>query len=162
MKIFKSRQSTEVTVITVGVTAVMVMILLTIIATGVLLSPIVLAVGLLVLIILFWFYAHSLDQVSIANGQLNLRKKMGSEIIPLADIQRVERLAFSNLTMTAGSKGFFGYIGGSMDNSKLMVNDRTKMIRIYTAGKHYTLSCESPESLIAGIEDAIPAAIEIK
>lgn len=85
---------------------------------------------------------------------------MGSEIIPLSDIQRVERLAFSNLTMTAGSKGFFGYIGGSMDNSKLMVNDRTMMIRIYTADKHYTLSCESPESLIAEIEDAISATTE--
>lgn len=68
MKTFKSRQSTEVTVITVGVTAVMVMILLPIIATGVLLSPIVLAVGLLVLIILFWFYAHSLDHVAVADG----------------------------------------------------------------------------------------------
>jgi len=50
--------------------------------------------------------------------------------------------------MTYGSKGVFGYIGNTMDDSISMVNDRKKMVRIITKEKKYTISSDRPKDLI--------------
>ena len=54
--------------------------------------------------------------------------------------------------MTYGSKGDFGYIGNTMDDSISMVNDRKNMVRIITNDKKYTISSERPQDLIKDIK----------
>ncbi len=81
-----------------------------------------------------------------------LDKNIGSEHIQLKTVSRMELLAFSNLTTTYGSKGIFGYNGSLMDDSKTLVNDRRKMVKIYTPDKNYIISCDEPERLMAEFE----------
>lgn len=81
-----------------------------------------------------------------------LKKNIGQINIPKSDILEVNRLNFSNLTMTAGSKGVFGFIGNTMDDSVSFVKDRKKMLRITTQNKKYILSSENADELVSAIK----------
>ncbi len=156
MKTFQSKSSFEVKMITIAIIAVMGLLSFSVIVIKENpLTIIELSVGLLVAMVLFYFYAISLDKVVVNEHQIKLKKMIGNESISFSDVRKVERLAFSNLTMTIGSKGFFGYRGSTMDDSRLMVKDRSKMIRIYTVDKHYTISCEDPDTLVSEIKDRV-------
>jgi hypothetical protein len=54
--------------------------------------------------------------------------------------------------MTHGSKGVFGFIGNTMDNSVSFVKDRGSMIQIKTIDKKYVFSSERPDQLIKEIK----------
>ena len=97
---------------------------------------------------LFYFYANSLKKVIVDNDFLVLKKNIGEIKIKISEIESIENLEYANLTMTVGSKGFFGFIGNTMDNSKSLVKDRSKMVRIKTLSKSYTISCEKPKELV--------------
>jgi hypothetical protein len=57
--------------------------------------------------------------------------------------------------MTYGSKGVFGYIGNTMDDSISMVNDRKNMVRIITKEKKYTISSDRRKDLINDIKNVL-------
>lgn len=71
--------------------------------------------------------------------------KIELDIEKIIDIKRLE---FSNLDMTVGSKGYFGFIGSTMENSYSYVKDRNKMVKIILSGKSYIISVDTPEDLI--------------
>ena len=105
-------------------------------------------ISLIILATLAYFFANSLKKVIVKDKKIKLQKNIGQIEIPFSDVVKIERLQFSNLTMTYGSMGVFGYVGNTMDNSISMVNDRRKMVRIITIEKKYTISCEEPEKMI--------------
>jgi ribosome biogenesis GTPase A len=81
-----------------------------------------------------------------------LKKNIGQIKIPTTDILEVQKLGYSNLTMTYGSKGVFGFIGNTMDNSISFVKDRKNMIRIITKNNKYVLSSERSDELVREIK----------
>jgi hypothetical protein len=93
-----------------------------------------------------------LDKIIIEENTIILKKNIGQIKIPKSDILEVNRLSFSNLTMTFGSKGVFGFIGNTMDNSISLVKDRKKMLRITTQNKKYILSSENADELVTQIK----------
>ena len=99
----------------------------------------------------FIFYANSLNKIILERDVVVLKKNIGEIKIPKSNIQEVDQLAYSNLTMTSGSNGVFGFIGKTMDNSISMVKDRKKMIRITTNNKKYILSVDRPDELVREI-----------
>ncbi|PJX28447.1 hypothetical protein CAP47_01015 [Psychroflexus sp. S27] len=99
-----------------------------------------------------YLYFNSLKKVFIKNDHIVLKKKLGKIEIPLKDIQSVECLGFSNLTMTFGSKGVFGFIGNIMDNCQSYVKDRRNILQIDTAKQNYLFSVEYPSQLIHEIK----------
>ena len=107
--------------------------------------------ALLGLSILLFFYATSLKEVILTEDYLILKKHLNPIHIPYKKILSVKKLKYANLTMTSGSKGFFGFIGTTMDNSVSLVKNRKQMIRINTAEKNYIISCEQPEIVMAEI-----------
>lgn len=84
--------------------------------------------------------------------QLIIKNNFGQKAIRLNDITSIERLSNSNLSMTFGSKGVFGFVGSTMDNSYSYVKDRSKMVRITTQEKKYIISCENPNGLVELVE----------
>ena len=106
----------------------------------------------LIISTLAYFYANSLDKIILAKESIVLKRNIGQIIIPKADIIEVTKLDYSNLTMTFGSKGVFGFIGNTMDDSVSLVKDRKNMIRITTKNKKYILSSERSEELIREIK----------
>ncbi|MEO8933575.1 MAG: PH domain-containing protein [Xanthomarina sp.] len=149
MKIYTSKCSFTVKLITIGIIVSMGMLIFSISALNDnygTLSAIILSV--IILVALIYFYANSLNKIIVSEKHLTLKKPFSKIEIPLSDLIRIERLEFSNLSMTSGSQGIFGYIGNTMDGSICMVKDRKKMIRIITKEKNYTISSEKPADLI--------------
>ena len=152
--IFTSKSSKEVTII-----STLSIVLLGIIIASVLLMNVsgmalltrIIIVGFIFLAFLY-FFSISLRRIVIKDDSIMLDKNIGSEHIQLKTVSRMELLAFSNLTTTYGSKGIFGYNGSLMDDSKTLVNDRRKMVKIYTPDKNYIISCDEPERLMAEFE----------
>lgn len=108
-----------------------------------------------ILLTILYLYLNSLSLIILNDDSLILKKHFGHKEIKLKDINTVERLSNSNLTMTSGSLGVFGFAGSTMDNSVSYVKDRTKMIRILTEKKNYIISCELPDELVELIRNKI-------
>ncbi|MBO3100013.1 PH domain-containing protein [Gelidibacter pelagius] len=156
MKNYNSKSSFSVKLITVGIVIVMgivVFSILTLNETYGIIGGII--ISIIILSALIYFYANSLRNILIGENYLTLKKNIGKIEIPFSDIIKIEKLDFSNLSMTYGSKGVFGYVGNTMDDSISMVNDRKNMVRIITNDKKYTISSERPKDLINDIKNVL-------
>ena len=98
-----------------------------------------------------YYYSNSLNEIILEKDGLILRKNFGRISISKGDISGVTRMNYSNLTMTYGSKGVFGFIGSTMDDSYSLVKDRKNMVSIKTDNKKYLVSAEEPEKLISEV-----------
>lgn len=156
MKNYISKSSFSVKLITIGIVIVMGIVVFSTLALndkyGIIGGIII---SLVILSTLIYFYANSLKKILIGEKHLTLEKNIGKIEIPFSDIIKIEKLDFSNLSMTYGSKGVFGYIGITMDDSISMVNDRKNMVRIITNDKKYTISSERPQELINDIKNVL-------
>jgi hypothetical protein len=156
MKNYHSKSSFSVKLITIGIGIVMGVVVFSTFTlnqkygtiSGVLISLIILST-------LFYFFANSLKKIIIGENNITLKKNIGKIEIPFSDIIKIEKLDFSNLSMTYGSKGVFGYIGNTMDDSISMVNDRKNMVRITTKEKKYTISTDRPNDLVNDIKNVL-------
>ena len=156
MKNYNSESSFSVKLITTGIVIVMGIVIFSILTLNENLGIIGgIIISLIILSTLIYFYANSLKKITIGEKHLTLQKNIGKIEIPFANIMKIERLEFSNLSMTYGSKGVFGYIGNTMDDSISMVNDRKNMVRIITKEKKYTISSEKPEELTNEIKNVL-------
>ena len=156
MKNYNSESSFSVKLITTGIVIVMGIVIFSILTLNENLGIIGgIIISLIILSTLIYFYANSLKKITIGEKHLTLQKNIGKIEIPFANITKIERLKFSNLLMTYGSKGVFGYIGNTMDDSITMVNDRKNMVRIITKEKKYTISSEKPEELTNEIKNVL-------
>lgn len=116
MKNYHSKSSFSVKLITIGIVIVMGIVVFSIlilnetygIIGGIIISIIILSAPI-------YFYTNSLRNILIGENYLTLKKNIGKVEIPFSDIIKIEKLDFSNLSMTYGSKGVFGYIGNTMD-----------------------------------------------
>jgi hypothetical protein len=163
MKNYNSESSFSVKLITTGIVIVMGIVIfstLTLNENFGIIGGII--ISLIILSTLIYFYANSLKKITIGEKHLTLQKNIGKIEIPFANIMKIERLEFSNLSMTYGSKGVFGYIGNTMDDSISMVNDRKNMVRIITKEKKYTISSEKPEELTNEIKNVLQQRTELK
>jgi len=149
MKTCKSKSSIFVKMATIGTLILVTMIAIMLISTdknygiigGIILSSLI--IGCVI-----YFYSNSLKKIIIEKDSIILRKNIGQIKIPKSDIVEVSRLGYSNLTMTYGSKGFFGFIGNTMDDSISLVKDRKNMIRITTKSKKYIFSSDNCDELV--------------
>ena len=156
MKNYSSKSSLSVKLITIGIVIVMgigVLSIFTINEKYGKISGII--ISLIILSTLIYFFANSLKEIIIGEKNLTLEKNIGKIEIPFSDIIKIEKLDFSNLSMTYGSKGVFRYIGNKMDDSISMVNDRKNMLRIITNEKKYTFSSDNREELISEIKNVL-------
>lgn len=152
MKNYQSKSSFSVKLITIGIVIVMGIVVLSIFTLNEKYGTISgIIISLIILSTLIYFFANSLNKIIIGEKNLTLEKNIGKIEIPFSDIIKIEKLDFSNLSMTCGSKGVFGYIGNTMDDSISMVNDRKNMVRIITKEKKYTISSDRPKDLINDI-----------
>ncbi|MEO7316435.1 MAG: PH domain-containing protein [Ginsengibacter sp.] len=151
---FTSKSSKEVKIISVVSIVLLVMIIGSVIlmnVSGMALVTRLIIVGFIFLAFLY-FFSTSLKKIIIEKDSIVLDKNFGKEKTGLQTVSKTELLAFSNLTTTYGSKGIFGYNGRLMDESKTLVNDRRKMVKIYTPDKNYIISCDEPERLVIEIK----------
>lgn len=153
MNIYQSKSSSSVKIITTGAVIVLVLVSLSLVATdgnyGVIGG---LILGGIIVGTVFYFYANSLDKIIVERDGVVLKKNVGQIYIPKSEIVEVAKLTFSNLTMTYGSKGVFGFIGNTMDGSISFVKDRRCMLRISTTSKKYILSSERSDELLRAIK----------
>lgn len=156
MKNYNSNSSFSVKLITIVIVIVMGIVIFSILTLNEkygIISGIV--ISLIILSTLIYFYAKSLKKILIGERNLTLEKNIGKIEIPFSEIIKIEKLEFSNLSMTYGSNGVFGYNGNTMDDSISMVNDRKNMIRIITNEKKYTISSDRPKELINDIKNVL-------
>ena len=154
MKIYTSKSSFSVKLITIGIIVSMGILIFSLFTlnenystiSGIIISAIILGA-------LIYFYANSLNKIIVGERNITLKKPFGKIEIPLSDIIKIERLEYSNLSMTYGSKGVFGYIGNTMDDSICLVKDRRNMIRIITKEKKFTISSDRPSELITNLKN---------
>ena len=149
MKTYQSKSSIFVKIATASILIVVTMIAIMLTTTdksyglmgGVILS-------LLIFGSVIYFYSNSLKKIIIEKDSIILQKNIGQIKILKVDIIEVSRLCYSNLTMTYGSKGFFGFIGKTMDDSISLVKDRKNMLRITTKNKKYLFSSLNSDQLV--------------
>lgn len=149
IKVYSSKSSLLVKVITIGTLVVLTIVSLSLIMMNKkyeLIGGITLS--LLIFGTIFYFYANSLDKIILEEGRLVLKKNIGRINIPIMEIQELQKLDYSNLSMTYGSKGVFGFIGSTMGDTISFVKDRRNMMKITTNKKKYILSSEKSTELI--------------
>ena len=137
MKIYSSKSSKSVKLITAVILISVGLLIFSLLVfneeigafSGIIISAILLST-------VIYFYVHSLNKIIVGNKHLILEKPFVKIVIPFSDIKKIEKLAYSNLTMTYGSKGVFGFIGNTMDDSVSLVKDRKHMLRITTKNKN--------------------------
>lgn len=92
-----------------------------------------------------------MNKIIVGQDHLILKKKLGQTTIPKTDLINVAKMGYSNVTMTYGSKGVFGFLGTTMDEAVSMVKDRKKMVKIVTKYRSYIISADRPDALVADI-----------
>ncbi|MCL8009498.1 PH domain-containing protein [Gelidibacter japonicus] len=153
MSIYLSKSSAFVKIATIGTLILLTLILISLlisdnnygIISGTLLT--ILTIGTAI-----YFYANSLNKIIVDKDYLILKKNFGQIKIPKNEINGIAKLKYSNLTMTYGSKGIFGFVGNTMDNSYSLVKDRKNMVKISTKNKKYIISSDEPDKLISEIK----------
>jgi|26BtaG_2_1085354.scaffolds.fasta_scaffold12224_2 hypothetical protein len=153
MNTYLSKSSAFVKIATIGTLILLTLILISLLTSnsnygiigGTLLT--VLIVGTAIC-----FYANSLNKIIVDKDYLTLKKNFGQIKIPKNEINGITKLKYSNLTMTYGSKGIFGFVGSTMDNSYSLVKDRKNMVKISTENKKYIISTDDPDKLISEIK----------
>lgn len=152
-RVYLSKSSTFVKLVTIGTLVLLVLASLTLMTInssyGVIGGTIL---NVLIIGTVIYFYATALEKIMLEKDNLILKKKVGKITISKIDIISVNKLEYSNLTMTCGSKGFFGFIGSTMDDSVSLVKDRKNMLRIVTKDKKYIVSAEKRGELINEIK----------
>jgi len=103
----------------------------------------------------FYFYSQSLIRIQITDKHLILKKNIGRIQIDFSDIEKAVKLKYADIPMTIGSKGFFGFIGQTMDGSGSFVKNRKKMVQIITSDKKYLISCDDREDFMEEINRKI-------
>jgi len=160
MKNYNSKSSFSVKLITIGIVIVMGIVVFSIFTLNEKYGTISgIIISLIILSTLIYFFKNSLKKIIIGEKNLTLEKNIGKIEIPFSDIIKIEKLDFSNLSMTYGSKGVFGYIGNTMDDPISMVNDRKNMVRIITNEKIYTISSDRPKDLINDIKNVLQQSV---
>jgi len=156
MKSYRSKSSFSVKLITIGIVIAMGIVVFSIYILNRKYGTISgIFISLIIVSTLIYFFANSLKEIVIGEKNLTLKKGIGKIVIPLPDIIKIEKLDFSNISMTYGSKGVFGYIGNTMDDSIIMVKDRKNMVRIITRDKKYTISSDRPKDLINDMKNVL-------
>lgn len=153
MSTYKSKSSIFVKIVTTGTLLLAAMISMILIKKEQnygLLGGIVLS--MLIIGAVIYFYANSINKIIIEKESIVLKKNIGEIKICKSDILEVSRLAYSNLTMTYGSKGVFGFIGNTMDDSTSFVKDRRNMLKITTKTNKYILSSDHCDQLLSEIK----------
>lgn len=156
MKIYLSKSSLSVKLLTIGTLLILSIVVLTLITINEnygLIGGIVLS--LLIIGTLIYFYANSLDKIILEKEIVVLKKNIGRIIIPISEIKDIQKLEYSSMTMTYGSLGVFGFIGSTMENSISFVKDRKNMLKIVTVDKKYILSSDNSTELINEIRTAL-------
>lgn len=147
---FKSKSSPLVLTATIGGSIAFVLIVIGIILQmnylGVWMSFILLFICSAITL---YILSSSVSNIELTDKNVVINKLIGQKILPLSTITNVKRMGFSNLTMTVGSQGFFGFVGTTMDGSSSYVKDRKKMVLIETQIGNFILSCENPELLVS-------------
>lgn len=151
MTIYSSKSSIFVKVVTAGTVVLLSLVIITLLTSGKngFIGGIILSV--IMIAILIYFYARSLDKIILHNDTVILKRNIGQIKLPVRDITEVKRLNYSNLSMTSGSKGVFGFIGNTMDDSISLVKDRKNMIRISTKNKRIIFSTGNPDLVVQKI-----------
>ncbi|QAA82085.1 hypothetical protein EI546_10290 [Aequorivita sp. H23M31] len=152
MKVYRSKSSLFVKIATSGALVLVIMIAVILVMTnddyGIIGG---LIVGAIILGTLIYFYANSLNKIIVDKDSILLKKNIGQISIPKSEIVEVNKFGYSNLSMTYGSKGVFGFIGNTMDDSISLVKDRNNMIGITTQSKKYIFSTEKSDELVREI-----------
>jgi len=105
--------------------------------------------GAIVLTFFIYFFSNSLKEVTVENKTLILKKNIGKIEIDFSEIKSIKTLQLSAITMTTGSKGFFGFSGTTMDGSVSFVKNRSQMVLLTTnSNKKYIFSCDKPKDLV--------------
>lgn len=153
MTIYLSKSSVFVKIATISTLIILILVALTLMTTannyGVIGGTVL---SILIIGTVIYFYSNSLDKIILNKDALILNKNFGQIIIPRNDIIDIQKLEFSNLPMTYGSKGVFGFIGNTMDDSVSLVKDRKNMIRITTKNNKYIVSAEESNKLVSEIK----------
>lgn len=155
MKVFPSKSSALVKLITFSFVAIVILVSISLVM-AIEDKGIYYGAGITVVLfaVAFYFYTQSVVNVTLSDDALVINKKFGRIALPFQTITAVEKLGFHSLVLN-GSKGVFGFIGIPMDDSYSYVKDRNKMIKIYTDQKNYLLSCESRDELMAALDPKI-------
>ena len=137
-------------VMTVGGILILIAVLISIVFTKQDYSLLIaIILGAIVLTFFFYFFSNSLKEVTVENKTLILKKNIGKIEIDFSEIKSIKTLQLSAITMTTGSKGFFGFIGTTMDGSVSFVKNRSQMVLLTTtSNKKYIFSCDNPKDLV--------------
>lgn len=149
LTIFKSKSEPFVKVITWLLAIILIAMLINIIKQNDQENFIWSIVPFTIILFVFVYYGlNSVLQIELRTKQLVIKKFLGEIIIDLNSINQIERLSSIGLNMTIGSKGVFGFIGETMENSKSYVKDRSLIVKIKTLDKQYLISCERADDLV--------------
>lgn len=153
MPTYPSKSSNSVKVMTVGGILMLIAILTSIVFINQDYSLLIaILLGAFVLTFFFYFFYNSLKEVTFENKTLILKKNIGKIEIDFSEIKSIKTLQPAAITMTTGSKGFFGFIGTTMDGSVSFVKNRSQMVLLTTtSNKKYLFSCNNPKDLVATV-----------
>lgn len=81
---------------------------------------------------------------------------MGKIEIAFSEIKSINTLQPTAITMTMGSKGFFGFVETKMDGTVSLIKNRKQMILLTTtSNKKYLFSCDNKSDLVAAVSTKI-------
>lgn len=104
---------------------------------------------------LYYYTQRVREIVYIADDKLVLKKAFSSVTIPVGEITSIKKVNYNSIPMTFGSKGFFGFIGSTMDDYVSNVSNTSEVFAIDTQDKKYLLSCQSSTELVLNIKNEI-------
>lgn len=156
MASYKSNSSISVKIMTIGGVVILVLLVFIVlfINTDFGLIAGIISGGILIAILIY-FYSQSLKLVTVKNNKLILEKNIGRIEIDLSEISSIKTVASSAIPMTVGSKGFFGYIGTTMDGFVSFVKNRSQMVQLITLDRKYLFSCANSKDLVNNITPLI-------
>ena len=150
MTTYQSKSSTLVKIITISAISALLLLVISLIFIRKDFDPLTGSIlGVIVFGVVFYFYGNLLKRIIITVKSIVLEKVLGKIEIKVSQIESVKKMKYSALPITVGSKGFFGFIGSTMDDSISFVKDRKKMILLTTTSKKkYLFSCDNSKELV--------------